>query len=105
MDALLKSVNFNVASAGAPLAGKAEIEALQRERQALLAKLADNEARLRKLGAVASGGPAGAELAGAAAATPDEREKLLAQARERFTKELDLRRKPHTVLGDILMLD
>jgi hypothetical protein len=106
MDALLKSVNFNVAAAGAQMAGKAEIDALQKERQELLAKLADNEARLRKLGAVADGAAASAGVTRPPNATPAaDGDQLLAQAKEQFKRDVKSRRKPHIVLGDILMFD
>ena len=99
MDSLLQSVSFNLA-VGNPIAAKAEIETLEKQKQELLAKIADIEARQRQL-ATAGGVPA-ASVKGAPA---DTGEALLAAAKMRFTKEAPGRRKPHTILGDILCLN
>jgi hypothetical protein len=104
MAALLQSVSFN-ANAAAPAglaAAKSELEALDKQKQELLQKVAEIEARQRQLSAAIAGGAAPAGDAGAAA---NAGEQLLAKARERFVKELAARRKPHTILGDILGLD
>ncbi|MDB5289380.1 MAG: hypothetical protein JWL69_621 [Phycisphaerales bacterium] len=93
MDALLKSVSFN-ASAGAPanaMAANAEIDALEKQKQELLKKVADIEARQRQLAAAVPGG-----------APPATDEQLLLKAKERFAKEIGGRRKAHTILGNIL---
>jgi hypothetical protein len=111
MDALLKSVNFNVtaAVAGNPLAAKAEIAQLERQKQEFLKKVAEIEVRQRQL--AASVEPADAPGTGAAGsgitavAAAQEREKKLAAAMETFKKEVPNRRKAHKVLGDILTLD
>jgi hypothetical protein len=104
MAAMLQSVSFN--ATGAPVAARAEIEALEAQKQDLLKKVAEIEAKQRQLGAPATGAatPAAAGAA-AAAATADSPEQVLARAREQFVKEVGTRRKPRTVLGDILTLD
>ena len=99
MDSLLQSVSFTV-GAGIPVTARAEIETLEKQKQELLKKVADIEARQRQL-ATAGGTPAGS-VKGAPA---DTGEALLAQAKERFAKEVSGRRKPHTILGDILCLN
>jgi hypothetical protein len=98
MAAMLQSVTFN--ATGAPLAAKAEIEALEAQKQELLKKVAEIEAKQRQLGAAAGAAPA--VTGAAAAASPDQ---ILDRAREQFVKAVGTRRKPHTVLGDILTLD
>ncbi len=99
MDSLLQSVSFTV-GAGNPVAAKAEIETLEKQKQELLKKVAEIEARQRQL-ATAGGAPAGSVKG----APVDTGEALLAQAKERFAKEVSGRRKPHTILGDILCLN
>src|SRR5205807_1621251 len=94
MDALLQSVAFTAGAAANPPAARAEIEALQKERQELLKKLAENEARQRQLGATAI---ASAPSQNTGAAPPEDGAKLLATARERFARDLPGRRKPRTV--------
>jgi hypothetical protein len=126
MDDLLASVSFNVAvaAAGAPAVAqaRAEYDALERQKQDLLKKLAEIDARQRQLAPVigmtppaAASGLAGLAAGVGAAAVPANApstgvarakdEQLLTQASERFEKEIDKRRKPHTILGDILTLD
>jgi hypothetical protein len=97
MAALLQSVSF---TSGAPAAvdvaaAKKELEALGKEKQALLAKVAEIEARERRLTAAMGGG----------GATPANGEQLLAAAREQFVKDVAARRKPHVVQGTILGLN
>jgi hypothetical protein len=98
MAAMLQSVRFS--ATGTPLAANGEIEALEAQKQDLLKKVAAIEAKQRQLGAVATAGAPAA--AGAAAESPDQ---VLARAKAQYAKEAGTRRKPHTVLGDILMLD
>jgi hypothetical protein len=114
MGNLLQSVSFEAvgAAAAAPaIAGaRAELEALEKQKQELLAKVAEIEARQRQL---AGGAPAGAAAGVAAAARPaaageaalGDNPRLLAAAREQFARNAPARRKPHTVLGDIRRLD
>jgi hypothetical protein len=92
MDALLKSISFNASAAPAnALAANAEMDALEKQKQELLKKVADIEARQRQLAAAVPG-----------AAPPASDEQLLARARERYAKEVAARRKAHTILGNIL---
>jgi hypothetical protein len=132
MDDLLASVSFNVAAvAAAAPAGprgvgqaRAEYDALERQKQDLLRKLSEIDARQRQLapviglgapaspsglaGLAAGVGAAAVPAAGSAPSTGVPRpkdEQLLTQAKERFGKDLDQRRKPHTILGDILTLE
>jgi hypothetical protein len=135
MDDLLASVSFNVAAvvaAGAPPAqagpqavaqAKAEYDALERQKQDLLKKLTEIDARQRQLAPViglsapaAASGLSGLAAGVGAAAAPagsapsagvprPKDEQLLSQAREGFEKVLEKRRKPHTILGDILTLE
>jgi hypothetical protein len=106
MAALLQSVSFSAdaGAVGGLAAAKSELEALEKQKKELLKKVAEIEARQRQLTASVPGAaaPAGAAAAGAAA---DSGEQLLAKARERFAKEVGARRKPHTILGDVLALD
>src|SRR5437899_579361 len=92
--------NANAAAAAAP--ARSELEALDKQKQELLPKIAEIEARQRQLSATITGGAA---PAGDAAAALNANEQLLAKAREKFAKDLATRRKPHTILGDILGLD
>ena len=96
MDALLQSVSFNV-GAGLPAnasAAKAEMDALEKQKQELLRKVADIEARQRQLTPTVSGTPPAASD-----------EQLLIKAKERFAKEVGGRRKAHTIQGNILGFD
>lgn len=109
MAALLQSVSFtdgaaavNPLGAGAvnPLGAgtgtaSAELAALAKQKQELLAKVAEIEARERQLGGATA-------QAGHAAVPQDD---ALAKAREQYTKGVAARRKPHVVSGDILGLD
>ena len=102
MDALLKSVNFNV-GAGAPVAAKVELEKLAKEKQELLKRVAEIESRERQLaGGAPTGAPSGGQDGAAAIADGAKR---LADAKERFAREVGRRRKAHTISGDILGLD
>jgi hypothetical protein len=108
MDGLLKSVSFNVAgTAGAnAAAAQAEIQALESQKQDLLKKIADIEARQRQLAGGIQGAAAGAPAAkGGLEAIWDENDRLIQAAKEKSAKETDGRRKPHTILGDILGAD
>lgn len=105
MAALLQSVSFADAAAnplGAnPLGANAlgantELAALEKQKQELLAKIAEIESREKQLAGNSS--PA----AGGGATAQDD---LLAKAREAYLKGLAARRKPHTISGDILALD
>ena len=113
MAALLQSVSFAETAGAAnplgaqaagvnplganPIGASAELAGLEKQKQELLAKIAEIEARQRQL--TAGVAPA------ARAAAPADGEQLLAIARERFAKDLAGRRKPHTIAGDILGLD
>jgi hypothetical protein len=104
MAALLQSVSFNATATDAPasaLSAKAEVEALESQKQELLTKVAQIEARQRQLASAAGG----ATAAAAGGAAPESGEQALARAKERYAREAGGRRKPHTILGDILMLD
>jgi hypothetical protein len=108
MDALLKSVTFNTGG-GAPVAiagaAKAEYDALERQKQDLLKKVAEIEARQRQIaGATGATGAAatGAPKSGVPISLDDP---ALAKAIEQFAREVDGRRKPHTILGTVLTLD
>jgi hypothetical protein len=115
MDDLLGSVSFKTAPGGAAAAAaapaavakaKAELDALEQQKQDLIKKLNEIDARQRQLAAIISGGAPG--TAGAASLPGVARQRdvqLLAEATERFAKEIDKRRKPHRILGDILTLD
>ena len=101
MDALLQSVSFKVAADGvaaknanAPVA-KAEIESLEKQKQELLKKVAELDARQRQLQA---------SIAGSAPAAMSS-EQLVANAKERYVKEAAGRRKAHTITGNILGTD
>jgi hypothetical protein len=94
MGALLQSVNFNSAAADP----KAELAALEGQKQELLKRVAEIEARQRQL---LAGGDAGA----AAGTAPVDGEQLLLKARAQFAKDVAARRKPHVIVGDILALD
>ena len=106
MASLLQSVTFNANAGGAvnplgagptAMGATAELAALEKQKQELLARVAEIEARQRVL----AGGAAPA--ARAADATPQE--ELLAKARDQFIKTVATRKKPHVVSGDILALD
>jgi hypothetical protein len=107
MNDLLASASF-VAGAGAAGGARAEMEALEAEKQKLLRRLAEIEARQKQLGAAPMTGGGmfgtGGAMAGAAAGGATEEERIKA-AQQKFTAEVDRRRKPNVVLGDILMLD
>jgi hypothetical protein len=98
MGALLQSVSFDdtapPAAPGDAVAAKGEIEALERQKQELLAKVAEIEARQRV-------------LAGAAGGTPPagDADQQLTAARAKYAADLAGRRKAHTILGDVLGLD
>jgi hypothetical protein len=96
MDALLKSVSFDVGGGGPAnaVAVQGEIDALEKQKQDLLRKVADIEARQRQL--TATGSPV---------SSPASDEQLLIKAKERFAKEVGGRRKAHTILGNILGAD
>jgi hypothetical protein len=98
MAALLQSVSFN--ATGTPVAANGEIQTLEAQKQDLLKKVAEIEAKQRQLRATAGAAPAAG-----AAAPADSPDRVLARAREQFVKEVGTRRKPRTVLGDILTLD
>jgi len=116
LDTLLSSVSFNAPAAGpnAPAgnaAPNAEWAALEARKQQLLKELAEIDARQRQLAGVPAA-PAQGTAQGPPSQTPPtpppaapNQADLLKQARDRFTKEADARRKPHTVIGDILGLD
>ncbi len=108
MAALLQSVSFTDGAAVNPLGAgavnplgagagtaSAELAALAKQKQELLAKVAEIEARERQLGGATA-------QAGHAAVPQDD---ALAKAREQYTKGVAARRKPHVVSGDILGLD
>jgi hypothetical protein len=114
MGNLLQSVTFETGGAPAGVAAaaaggaRAELDALEKQKQELLAKIAEIEARQRQLAGGAPGAaPAGAaQAAGAAGDAPlGDPQRLLAAAREQFARNVTARRKPHTVLGDIRRLD
>jgi hypothetical protein len=109
MDGLLKSVSFNVTGAAGvnAAAAQAEIQALESQKHDLLKKIADIEARQHQLaggvqGAAAAAGP-GAN--GGLEAIWDENDGLIKAAKEKSAREADGRRKPHTILGEILGAD
>lgn len=103
VDAMLGSVSFDVAAPAAPAAtARAEIAALEKQKQELLAKVADIEARQRQLAGTAAEGMGEGRSPDALAADNAAR---LADAKQRFAHEADARRKPHVILGDVLGLD
>jgi len=114
MGNLLQSVSFDAsgaapAAAGAPAVAtagaKAEFDALERQKQELLAKVAEIEARQRQLAGAAPAAGAPAALGAAGEAPHGDEARLLATARDQFAKTVAARRKPHIVLGDIRRLD
>jgi hypothetical protein len=114
MDDLLRSVSFNTAPGGGPgraapaevTKAKAEFDALERQKQDLVKKLAEIDARQRQLAAIIGGAVPGAPGSASLPGVPRQRDvQLLAEAMDRFAKEADKRRKPHIILGDILTLD
>jgi hypothetical protein len=109
-DDLLRSVSF--AAGGGALAaapgnpnGEAEFAALEKEKQQLLTRLAQIDARQRQIKGGA--GPANGAVAPAATMGVPVRDEAaaIAQLAEQFNKTVDQRRKPHRVVGDILTLD
>jgi hypothetical protein len=110
-DNLLDSVKFDAGNSGsktaaAAAAATAEIQALEAQKQELLKKVAEIEARQRQLaGAQAAAAAAGPGVKGGLEAIWDENDRLMKAAREKSAREADGRRKPHTVLGDILGAD
>ncbi|HEX4794335.1 MAG TPA: hypothetical protein VH370_11115 [Humisphaera sp.] len=105
MDDLLGSVSF--ADAAPPIANanaNAEYAALEREKQDLLKKVAEIEAKQRQI-APSAAAPAAAGNVAEAGAAPDEEGKAIAAAKEKFAKDVGARHKPHTILGDVLCLD
>jgi hypothetical protein len=111
MDGLLKSVSFNVAGGGvsggaAAEPAKAEYDALEKQKQELLKQVAQIEARQRQLAAAGGTGAAAAAAGPATSGIPvGLDDAALAKAAEQFNKDADRRRKPHTILGDVLTLD
>jgi hypothetical protein len=106
MDALLKSVSFNTGAAPAAIAGagKAEYDALEHQKQELLKKVAEIEARQRQIaGSAPTGTAAGGTVKNGVPVGLDE--PALSRAIEQFAREADGRRKPHAILGTVLTLD
>jgi len=110
MDTLLGSVSFAVpgamADAGEVAKIKSQIEALEAQKQELTRKLAEIDEQQKRLAASLPGNQqANPGAANAAAANPGDDAQFLAKAREKFNADLASRRKPHTILGDILLLN
>jgi len=103
MDALLQSVSFTDAPAAAPANANPEWTALEERKQKLLKEVSEIEAKQAQLtgGAPAAAAP-GPAPGPAPAGNPDAK---LKKAMADYGKSADERRKPNTIVGDILTLD
>jgi hypothetical protein len=99
MDALLQSVSFTDAPAAAPANANPEWAALEDRKQKLLKEVAEIEAKQAQL----TGGAPTATAQGAA--PTGNADAKLKHAMDDYTKSADARRKPNTIVGDILTLD
>lgn len=111
MDDLLHSVSFAAgggvaaAAAGNANAAAGEVAALEQEKQQLLTRVAAIDARLGQLKSGAGPAAAAAGPVSATGVPVRDEAAAIAQAAGQFNKTVNQRRKPHTIVGDILTLD